>query len=83
MTQHLHHMGMTAENLGFDSRAVHAGRGDLTAMGVHVPPIDLSTTYPLPDQGEGGQRPSGRGPWHVHDCRSAPGRSRPAAGIGS
>lgn len=46
---------MTAEILGFDSRAVHLGRTDLTAMGVHVPPIDLSTTYPLPTVDEGGQ----------------------------
>ncbi|MFI5736000.1 trans-sulfuration enzyme family protein [Kribbella sp. NPDC051587] len=37
-----------------DTRAVHAGRDDLTALGVHVPPIDLSTTYPLPDVGTGG-----------------------------
>ncbi|ADB35921.1 Cystathionine gamma-lyase [Kribbella flavida DSM 17836] len=32
-----------------DTRAVHAGRDDLTALGLHVPPIDLSTTYPLTD----------------------------------
>ncbi|MET7278437.1 PLP-dependent aspartate aminotransferase family protein [Kribbella sp. NPDC005582] len=37
-----------------DTRAVHSGRDDLTALGVHVPPIDLSTTYPLPDVGTGG-----------------------------
>ncbi|GAA1174405.1 PLP-dependent transferase [Ornithinimicrobium humiphilum] len=46
---------MTAEILGLDSRAVHLGRADLTAMGVHVPPIDLSTTYPLPTVDDGGQ----------------------------
>ncbi len=46
---------MTAEHLGFDTRAVHAGRDDLSALGVHVPPIDLSTTYPLPSVDEGGQ----------------------------
>lgn len=46
---------MNAEHLSLDSRAVHAGRGDLTALGVHVPPIDLSTTYPLPTVDEGGQ----------------------------
>ncbi len=46
---------MTAENLSFDSRAVHAGRGDLAALGMHVPPIDLSTTYPLPTVDEGGE----------------------------
>jgi len=37
-----------------DTRSVHAGRDDLTALGVHVPPIDLSTTYPLPDVDTGG-----------------------------
>jgi methionine-gamma-lyase len=37
-----------------DTRSVHAGRDDLTALGVHVPPIDLSTTYPLPDVATGG-----------------------------
>ncbi len=45
---------MTTENLSFDSRAVHAGRGDLAGLGLHVPPIDLSTTYPLPTVDEGG-----------------------------
>ena len=34
--------------------AVHAGREDLTALGLHVPPIDLSTTYPLPSVEAGG-----------------------------
>ena len=33
--------------------AVHAGREDLAALGVHAPPLDLSTTYPLPDLAEG------------------------------
>jgi cystathionine beta-lyase/cystathionine gamma-synthase len=33
---------------------VHGGRDDLTELGVHVPPIDLSTTYPVPDQAAGG-----------------------------
>ncbi|MEV1330029.1 PLP-dependent aspartate aminotransferase family protein [Micromonospora costi] len=37
-----------------DTRAVHAGRDDLTALGVHVPPIDLSTTNPLPSVTAGG-----------------------------
>lgn len=32
-----------------DSIAVHAGRHDLATLGVHAPPIDLSSTYPLPD----------------------------------
>ncbi|WP_433343416.1 trans-sulfuration enzyme family protein [Micromonospora sp. CA-111912] len=37
-----------------DTRAVHAGRADLAALGVHVPPIDLSTTNPLPSVTDGG-----------------------------
>lgn len=37
-----------------DTIAVHAGRDDLAALGVHVPPIDLSTTNPLPNVGLGG-----------------------------
>ena len=31
------------------TRYCHAGRGDLARLGVHAPPIDLSTTYPLHD----------------------------------
>lgn len=42
--------GMTT----MDTRAVHAGRDDLRALGVHVPPIDLSTTNPLPSVEDGG-----------------------------
>lgn len=38
----------------FDTLAVHAGRDDLTALGVHTPPLDLSSTYPLPDVERGG-----------------------------
>ncbi|PPK64021.1 PLP-dependent aspartate aminotransferase family protein [Actinokineospora auranticolor] len=34
--------------------AVHAGRDDLAGLGTHVPPIDLSTTNPVPDIGSGG-----------------------------
>ncbi|MFG2055907.1 trans-sulfuration enzyme family protein [Micromonospora sp. NPDC048930] len=37
-----------------DTRAVHAGRDDLAGLGVHVPPIDLSTTNPLPSVTDGG-----------------------------
>jgi methionine-gamma-lyase len=33
----------------FATRAVHAGREDFVALGVHAPPIDLSSTYPTPD----------------------------------
>ncbi|GAA2475128.1 PLP-dependent transferase [Streptomyces thermolineatus] len=39
---------------GLDSQAVHAGRADLAALGVHVPPLDLSSTSPLPDVESGG-----------------------------
>lgn len=37
-----------------DTLAVHAGMEDLAAQGLHVPPIDLSTTNPLPDLELGG-----------------------------
>jgi methionine-gamma-lyase len=36
-----------------DTLATHAGRHDLFGLGVHAPPIDLSSTYPLPDLDEG------------------------------
>jgi cystathionine beta-lyase/cystathionine gamma-synthase len=32
-----------------DTTACHAGREDFTALTCHAPPIDLSTTYPIPD----------------------------------
>ncbi|PID96770.1 MAG: cystathionine gamma-synthase [Actinomycetales bacterium] len=32
-----------------DTRAVHGGREDLVSLGAHVPPVDLSSTYPIPD----------------------------------
>ncbi len=35
--------------MGFGTRAVHAGRDDLARLGVHAPPIDLSSTYPIRD----------------------------------
>jgi methionine-gamma-lyase len=47
-------MTLRPDAVDFDTRAVHAGREDLAAGGVHVPPIDLSTTYPLPDVETGG-----------------------------
>lgn len=31
------------------TRAVHGGRQDLHELGVHAPPLDLSTTYPFTD----------------------------------
>ncbi|MGW0433395.1 trans-sulfuration enzyme family protein [Micromonospora sp. NPDC003197] len=45
---------MSSANLSFDSLAVHAGRADLSDLGVHVPPLDLSSTSPLPDIELGG-----------------------------
>lgn len=38
-----------------DTRAVRGGREDLRRLGVHAPPIDLSTTNPLPSLEEGGE----------------------------
>jgi methionine-gamma-lyase len=32
-----------------DTLASHAGREDFTALGVHAPPLDLSSTYPFAD----------------------------------
>jgi methionine-gamma-lyase len=48
---------MTSSNdarLGLDSLAVHAGRDDLSALGVHAAPIDISSTYALPGVDAGG-----------------------------
>lgn len=40
--------------MNLDSMAVHGGREDLQALGLHALPIDLSTTNPLPDIERGG-----------------------------
>lgn len=45
---------MNSEYLNPDSVAVHGGREDLAALGIHALPIDLSTTNPLPDIERGG-----------------------------
>jgi len=37
-----------------ETLAVHAGRSDFAALGVHAAPIDLSSTNPLPDIEHGG-----------------------------
>jgi methionine-gamma-lyase len=34
------------KRLSFETLAVHAGREDFGEIGVHAPPLDLSTTYP-------------------------------------
>jgi methionine-gamma-lyase len=47
---------MTGRDLPkLETLAVHAGRGDLADLGVHALPLDLSTTYPLPDIDRGGE----------------------------
>ncbi|MDE2407602.1 MAG: aminotransferase class I/II-fold pyridoxal phosphate-dependent enzyme [Xanthomonadaceae bacterium] len=33
----------------FQTKAVHGGREDFNKLCVHAPPLDLSTTYPIPD----------------------------------
>ncbi|HIY64662.1 MAG TPA: aminotransferase class I/II-fold pyridoxal phosphate-dependent enzyme [Candidatus Agrococcus pullicola] len=45
----------TQAHLHLETRAVHAGRADLEALGVHALPIDLSTTNPLTDIDSGGR----------------------------
>jgi methionine-gamma-lyase len=45
---------MMSRSLGLDSVAVHAGRDDLTDLGVHALPLDLSSTNPLPGVDAGG-----------------------------
>ncbi len=45
---------MFHERLSIDTRSVHAGREDLSVLGTHVPPIDLSSTSPVPDLEAGG-----------------------------
>ncbi len=45
---------MFNEQHDLETRAVHGGREDLRALGVHVPPIDLSSTSPVPDLEAGG-----------------------------
>ena len=46
--------GMIHRSTHLETEAVHAGREDLTELGVHAPPIDLSSTNPLPDIDSGG-----------------------------
>ncbi|MFC6235974.1 trans-sulfuration enzyme family protein, partial [Leucobacter soli] len=45
---------MTGSPMNLDTLAVHAGRDDLTPLGVHALPIDLSTTNPLASIEQGG-----------------------------
>lgn len=41
--------GAPAARRALATEAVHAGREDLVGLGLHAPPLDLSTTYPSPD----------------------------------
>ena len=45
---------MASSPFHLETQAVRAGRDGLAALGVHAPPIDLSTTNPLPDIEHGG-----------------------------
>lgn len=45
---------MKETKLNIETLAVHSGRADLKALGLHALPIDLSTTNPLPDIELGG-----------------------------
>jgi methionine-gamma-lyase len=53
------HAGITARRrsptVELHTRSVRAGREDLTAMGVHAPPLDRSSTYPMRDLDTGGR----------------------------
>lgn len=66
-----------SQNLGMDaprhldSLAVHCGREGLAELGVHALPIDLSSTYPLPDVGSGGDS---------YEAMAAGGYPRPEGG---
>lgn len=39
--------------ISFDTLAIHAGREEFATLGVHAPPLDFSTTYPLPSLAQG------------------------------
>ena len=42
-------MKAPTSRLALATRAVHVGRDDLTDLGLHAVPLDLSTTYPARD----------------------------------
>ena len=52
-----HNGDMTGASKAYGDRttAVHAGREDFTALGVHAPPLDLSSTYPVVDLDRAGE----------------------------
>lgn len=45
----------TEQRTTLHTRAVHGGRDDLREQGVHAPPLDRSSTYPLTGAGTGGE----------------------------
>ncbi|GAA1854839.1 trans-sulfuration enzyme family protein [Microbacterium koreense] len=45
---------MNLDQRRWETKAVHGGTGGLREAGTHVPPIDMSTTNPLPDVEIGG-----------------------------
>jgi len=47
-------MTLNGEHQDVETVAVHAGREDLSDLGVHALPLDLSSTYPLTDVEAGG-----------------------------
>jgi methionine-gamma-lyase len=46
-------MTRQADQRRLATRVVHGGREDLTGLGVHAPPLDRSTTYPVTTLAEG------------------------------
>ena len=48
-------MSHPSASMSLETQAVHAGREVLHEQGIHVLPIDLSSTYPLHNLEEGGQ----------------------------
>lgn len=54
MTMSVSASEMTQPSWGLNTTAVHAGRADLTDLGVHALPLDFSTTNPLPSVIGGG-----------------------------
>lgn len=46
---------MLNDDARFETLAVHGGMGGLAEAGSHVPPIDFSTTHPLPGVESGGE----------------------------
>ena len=48
-------MAHLTASMSLETQAVHAGREVLHEQGIHALPIDLSSTYPLPDLEAGGR----------------------------